>query len=193
MSNVHFKTFRVLFASLLLSVGAFSSVQVFAQSRNFYSHVVETVDGELFSMNSLKGKKVMVVNVASACGLTPQYEQLQELYDEYKALGFEIIAFPANDFANQESGTNEEIKEFCSMNFGITFPIMSKISVKRDDKHPLYKWLTEKNYNKKKDFPVTWNFQKFLINRDGTLHDVIAPKTSPKDVAIIDWIKDNDN
>lgn len=189
MGNILIKTVRLLSVFLILNVGIFTSVQALAQSKDFYSYVVETIDGELFSMNSLKGKKVMIVNVASACGLTPQYEQLQELYTEYKALGFEIIAFPANNFANQESGTDDEIKAFCSMNFGITFPIMSKISVKGDDKHPLYQWLTDKDYNKKKDYTVTWNFQKFLINSDGTLHDVISPKTSPKDSAIIEWIE----
>lgn len=192
MSKICFKPFRMLCASFMLCVCG-SSAPVLAQSKDFYSYTAETIDGEPFSMSSLKGKKVMVVNVASACGLTPQYEQLQELYTEYKALGFEIIAFPANNFLNQESGTNEDIKAFCSMKFRITFPIMSKISVKGNTKHPLYQWLTEKKYNNTKNASVKWNFQKFLINRDGTLHDVISPRTSPKDAAIIDWIKNEDN
>ncbi len=192
MNKDRFKRVRLLCASLMLCVCG-SSVSVLAQSKDFYSYTAEAIDGESFSMGSLKGKKVMVVNVASACGLTPQYEQLQELYAEYKDLGFEIIAFPANNFLNQESGTNDEIKEFCSMKFHITFPIMSKISVKGKTKHPLYQWLTEKKYNSKMNASVKWNFQKFLINRDGTLHDVISPRTSPKDSAIIEWIKSEDN
>ncbi len=192
MNKDRFKRVRLLCASLMLCVCG-SSVSVLAQSKDFYSYTAEAIDGESFSMGSLKGKKVMVVNVASACGLTPQYEQLQELYAEYKDLGFEIIAFPANNFLNQESGTNDEIKEFCSMKFHITFPIMAKISVKGKAKHPLYQWLTEKKYNSKMNASVKWNFQKFLINRDGTLHDVISPRTSPKDSAIIEWIKSEDN
>ena len=192
MNKDRFKRVRLLCASLMLCVCG-SSVSVLAQSKDFYSYTAEAIDGESFAMGSLKGKKVMVVNVASACGLTPQYEQLQELYAEYKDLGFEIIAFPANNFLNQESGTNDEIKEFCSMKFHITFPIMSKISVKGKTKHPLYQWLTEKKYNSKMNASVKWNFQKFLINRDGTLHDVISPRTSPKDSAIIEWIKSEDN
>ena len=192
MNKDRFKRVRLLCASLMLCVCG-SSVSVLAQSKDFYSYTAEAIDGESFSMGSLKGKKVMVVNVASTCGLTPQYEQLQELYAEYKDLGFEIIAFPANNFLNQESGTNDEIKEFCSMKFHITFPIMSKISVKGKTKHPLYQWLTEKKYNSKMNASVKWNFQKFLINRDGTLHDVISPRTSPKDSAIIEWIKSEDN
>ncbi len=192
MNKDRFKRVRLLCASLMLCVCG-SSVSVLAQSKDFYSYTAEAIGGESFSMGSLKGKKVMVVNVASACGLTPQYEQLQELYAEYKDLGFEIIAFPANNFLNQESGTNDEIKEFCSMKFHITFPIMSKISVKGKTKHPLYQWLTEKKYNSKMNASVKWNFQKFLINRDGTLHDVISPRTSPKDSAIIEWIKSEDN
>ena len=192
MNKDRFKRVRLLCASLMLCVCG-SSVSVLAQSKDFYSYTAEAIGGESFSMGSLKGKKVMVVNVASACGLTPQYEQLQELYAEYKDLGFEIIAFPANNFLNQESGTNDEIKEFCSMKFHITFPIMAKISVKGKAKHPLYQWLTEKKYNSKMNASVKWNFQKFLINRDGTLHDVISPRTSPKDSAIIEWIKSEDN
>jgi glutathione peroxidase len=189
MNNLILKALRLFSVSIALLFGAVCSMTVFAQSKEFYSYTTKTVDGNPFLLSSLKGKKVLVVNVASACGLTPQYEQLQELYDEYKELGFEIIAFPANNFGNQESGTNGEIKEFCSMNFNISFPIMSKISVKGDDMDPIYQWLTEQKHNKKKDSSVAWNFQKYLINRDGTLHGIVSPKTSPNDPTIINWIK----
>ncbi|MGL4779261.1 MAG: glutathione peroxidase, partial [Bacteroidales bacterium] len=141
-----------------------------------------------FNLSSLKGKKVMIVNVASACGLTPQYEQLQAIYEQYKDKGFEIIAFPSNDFKEQESGSNEEIKSFCTLNFGVSFPMMSKIKVKGEDKAPLYEWLTSKSLNGKEDSEVAWNFQKYLINPDGSIYKVISPKTRPDDPVIIEWI-----
>ena len=125
----------------------------------------------------------MIVNVASHCGLTPQYDELQQLYEKYKEDWFVIIAFPANNFKEQEPGTNAEIKEFCSVNFNITFPIMSKISVKGDDIAPIFQWLTSTT---KSD--VSWNFQKFLIDRNGYVVKSIPPKTSPMDKEIIEWI-----
>lgn len=158
-------------------------------SKSFYDFTVKDIDGKSFDLAELKGKKVMVVNVASKCGLTPQYEQLQELYKEYGGDNFIIIGFPANNFLGQEPGTNSEIKTFCSVNYGVTFPIMSKISVKGEDMHPLYKWLTTKDLNNFEDSEVKWNFQKYLINTDGTIAKVIAPKTKPYDQEIIDWIK----
>ncbi len=158
-------------------------------SKSFYDFTVKDIDGKSFDLADLKGKKVMVVNVASKCGLTPQYEQLQELYKEYGGDNFIIIGFPANNFLGQEPGTNSEIKTFCSVNYGVTFPIMSKISVKGEDMHPLYKWLTTKDLNNFEDSEVQWNFQKYLINTDGTIAKVISPKTKPYDQEIIDWIK----
>jgi glutathione peroxidase len=140
-------------------------------------------------MSSLKGKKVMVVNVASKCGYTPQYEQLQKLYDTYKDKNFVIVAFPANNFANQEPGTNAEIKEFCRVNYGITFPMMQKISVKGEDQAPIYRWLTQKSENGVLDQEVTWNFQKYLIDENGKLSAVYLPKISPLDEKIIAWIE----
>lgn len=113
---------------------------------------------------------------------------MQELYDEYRDRNFEIIAFPANNFAGQEPGSNKEIKEFCSINFNITFPIMAKVSVKGNDIAPIYKWLTQKDENGFLDSEVSWNFQKFLINEKGELVKSIAPKTSPKDREITQWI-----
>ncbi len=130
----------------------------------------------------------MIVNVASKCGFTPQYELLQELYDEYKDTGFVIIGFPANNFKDQEPGSNKEIKEFCTLNYGVTFPMMEKISVAGNDQAPLYKWLTQKSENGKIDQEVTWNFQKFLIDKKGNLVDVVMPKESPKSKVILDWL-----
>lgn len=133
----------------------------------------------------------MIVNVASRCGLTPQYEQLQELYQEYAQNGLVIIGFPANNFREQEPGTNEEIKEFCSKNYGVTFPIMAKISVSGEDMAPVYQWLTQKLQNGKIDQEVTWNFQKYLIDENGLVADVVMPRESPKSEKILNWLNAN--
>jgi glutathione peroxidase len=161
-----------------------------AQNGNVYDFTVKTIDGEDFSLSKLKGKKVMIVNVASKCGLTPQYEQLQSLYEKYRDKGFVIVGFPANNFGRQEPGSNEEIKEFCTRNYGVTFPMMQKISVKGDDMAPLYRWLTQKSENGKEDAEVTWNFQKFLIDENGNLVKSIPPKTVPLSEEIIAWIEE---
>jgi glutathione peroxidase len=139
----------------------------FANAKIFFDFTVKTIDGEDFLLSQLKGHKIMVVNVASQCGYTPQYAQLQELYDKYKSNNFTIVAFPANNFGQQEPGTNAEIKDFCSLNYGVTFPLMAKISTKGADIAPIYKWLTDKNENGKENAEVLWNFQKFLIDREG--------------------------
>ncbi len=157
--------------------------------KTLYDFKVKDIDGNEFDMAQLKGKKVMIVNVASKCGLTPQYKQLQELYEEYGQKGFTIIGFPANNFREQEPGTNKEIKEFCSLNYGVTFPIMDKISVSGKDMAPIYQWLTQKSQNGKIEQEVTWNFQKFLIDENGILFDVVMPRESPKSEKIINWLK----
>ena len=172
----------VLFISLL------SASTAFAQ-KSLHDFTVETLEGQSFDMSQLKGKKVLVVNTASKCGLTPQYEILQELYEEFGGENFVIIGFPANNFMNQEPGTNEEIAEFCEKNYGVTFPMMAKISVKGDDIHPLYKWLTNKDENGVLDAKVSWNFQKFMVDENGKLVDFVPPKNSPKSDKIINWIK----
>lgn len=160
----------------------------FAQN-GIHDFTVKDIDGKDFALEQLKGKKVLVVNVASKCGLTPQYEGLQKLYETYKDDNFIIIGFPANNFLKQEPGTNEEIKSFCSLNYGVSFPIMSKISVKGDDMHALYQWLTQKEKNGVESSKVKWNFQKYLIAEDGTLVKHIGPKTKPFDEEIINWIE----
>lgn len=156
---------------------------------SIYQYTVQDIDGNDFKMSELEGKKVMIVNTASKCGFTPQYEQLEEIYQKYKDDNFTIIGFPANNFMSQEPGSNEDIKEFCTLNYGVTFPMMSKISVKGDDMHPLYQYLTQKDQNGVLDNEVKWNFQKYLINEDGTLAHVFYSKTLPNDEEIIRWIE----
>lgn len=156
----------------------------------FYNFTVEDVDGNDYAFSQLKGKKVMVVNVASKCGNTPQYEQLQTIYEKYGGDDFVIIGFPANNFMKQEPGTDEEIKEFCTLNYGVTFPIMSKISVKGKNIAPIYEWLTEEEKNGVISSKVKWNFQKYLINKEGQLEYVINPQIKPNDEKIIEWIEE---
>ena len=157
--------------------------------RTLHDFTVTDIDGNEFNLATLKGKKVLVVNVASRCGLTPQYEELQKLYSTYQDKNFTVIGFPANNFNNQEPGTNQEIKEFCTGNFGVTFPMMDKISVKGDEMAPLYSWLTQKDENGVLDQEVTWNFQKYMIDEQGHLVDVVMPRESPLSDKIIDWIR----
>ena len=156
--------------------------------KNFHDYAVKDITGEDFDLSRLKGKKVLVVNTASKCGLTPQYEGLQELYEKYGGDNFEIIGFPANNFMKQEPGSNEQIAEFCSLNYGVTFPMMSKISVKGKDQHPLYKWLTTKRLNGLASSKVTWNFQKYMIDEEGNLVGHFSPKTKPGHEKIVSWI-----
>ncbi|MDD3005798.1 glutathione peroxidase [Flavobacterium sp.] len=153
-----------------------------------YQFKVTDIEGNEFDMANLKGKKVMIVNTASKCGFTPQYEQLEELYNEYKDKGFVIVGFPANNFLKQEPGSDEEIASFCQKNYGVSFPMMSKISVKGNDIAPLYDYLTSKRLNGFEDNSVKWNFQKYLINEEGFLEKVISPSTSPIDSEIKDWL-----
>jgi glutathione peroxidase len=174
---------------LLIITLAMISSATFAQNKSFYDFKVQTIDGENFDLSSLKGKKVLVVNTASKCGFTPQYADLQKLYEKYKSKNFIIIGFPANNFMNQEPGSNQEIKQFCTANYGVTFPMMAKISVKGDDIHPLYQWLTEKERNGVMDSKVKWNFQKYMIDEEGNLVDMASPKTNPLDDQIINWIE----
>ena len=158
-------------------------------TKTIHDFTITTIDGETFDLSEMKGKKLMIVNTASKCGLTPQYVQLQELYNQYGGEDFQIIGFPANNFGAQEPGTDEEIASFCTVNYGVTFPMMSKISVKGNDQHELYQWLTQKEQNGVLDSEVQWNFQKYLINPDGTLHSVIAPRTEPTAEEVIAFIK----
>ncbi len=173
----------------MISMMLLAAVYVSGQKKTFHDFTVKTIDGEDFKLSELKGKKVLVVNTASKCGYTPQYEDLQKLYETYGGDKFTIIGFPANNFMKQEPGTNEEIKEFCTSRYSVTFPMMSKISVKGDDIDPLYKWLTDKVENGVMDAPVKWNFQKFMIDESGKLVDMAPSGENPLSDKIVNWVK----
>ena len=157
-------------------------------SESIHQFTTNDLSGKDFDLESLKGKKAMIVNTASKCGLTPQYKQLQAIYETYEPEGFIIIGFPANNFMAQEPGSDTEIADFCEANYGVTFPMMSKINVVGEEMDPIYKFLTQKEKNGVMDSKVTWNFQKYLLNEEGILEKVIDPRTSPDDSEVIDWI-----
>lgn len=158
------------------------------EKQTIYQFKVTDLYGNEFDFASLKGKKILIVNTASECGLTPQYKDLEAIYGKYKDKNFVIIGFPANNFGAQEPGSNEQIATFCQKNYGVTFPMMGKISVKGNDKHELYKFLTEKSKNGLQDSEVEWNFQKYLINEQGELVKVLSPRVLPTDNEIVGWI-----
>ena len=160
--------------------------------KSFYDLKTTTIDGKPFDFASLKGKKVLIVNTASKCGNTPQYAQLEELYKKYGGDKFIIIGFPANNFLSQEPGTNQQIQEFCTVNYSVSFPMMSKISVKGKDQDPVYHWLTSKKENGVMDVTVKWNFQKFMINENGNLIGTVSPWTAPTTEKIVTWIEGKD-
>lgn len=177
---------KQLTLALFFSLIMISMVQ---EDKTVYDFKVTDIDGKEFDFSSLKGKKILVVNVASKCGLTPQYTKLQELYEKYKDKNFVIVGFPANNFNGQEPGTNEEIKTFCTLNYNVSFPMMSKIDVVGENKAPIYKWLTEKAENGKLDTEVQWNFQKFMIDENGHLVDFVPPREDPFCDKIVKWIE----
>ena len=156
---------------------------------SLHEFVVEDINGGSYDLSQHKGKKVMVVNTASKCGLTPQYEALEKLYKTYGGDDFVIIAFPSNNFMGQEPGSDEEILTFCKKNYGVTFPIMSKVDVKGKDKCEVYKFLTRMSLNGLEDNDVKWNFQKYLIDENGFLVQVISPRTQPDSPEIISWLE----
>ncbi len=158
---------------------------------SIYNFTVKDIRGADYPLDQLKGKKVLVVNTASACGLTPQYKGLQELYDKFGGDNFVIIGFPANNFMKQEPGTNEEIAKFCQYNYGVSFPMMSKIDVIGKNQHPLYKYLTTAKLNHHSDSEVEWNFQKYLITPSGKLEQVLGPKVLPQSDEIIQWLTES--
>lgn len=147
--------------------------------KSMYEFTMKDIDGRDVKLDAYKGKTVMIVNTASKCGLTPQYEGLQKIYDKYKDRGFVVLGFPANNFMGQEPGTEKEIKEFCSLNYKVSFPMFSKISVKGADQHPFYTFLTNKQSNPGFDGDITWNFEKFLADENGVIVARFSPKTLP--------------
>lgn len=153
-------------------------------TKNIYQFKVASLDGNTIDFSSFKGKKILVVNTASECGYTPQYKELEELYEKYKAK-LVIVGFPANNFGEQEPGSNSEIKTFCQKNYGVTFPMAAKISVKGDDTAPIYQWLTHKDKNGVLDAEVQWNFNKFLIDENGKMLAYFPSKTTPMSDEIV--------
>lgn len=180
---------------LSLFVILISLISCQAQSKNdmktIYDYKVEDINGDEFNFADLKGKKILIVNTASKCGFTPQFDGLEKLYQKYKDDNFVIVGFPSNDFGQQDPGSNEEIAEYCRLNYGVTFPMMSKISVKGDSIAPIYEFLTKKELNGKKSSSVKWNFQKYIINEDGTLEDYFYSITEPESKKITKWIEKN--
>jgi glutathione peroxidase len=164
-------------------------IEIPIKKETIYQFNVQDLSGNAFDFAALKGKKIMIVNTASECGLTPQYEQLQTVYEKYKDQNFVIVGFPANNFGSQEPGSNAQIAAFCQKNYGVSFPMMAKISVEGNDQHPVYQFLTQKAKNGLEDSDVQWNFQKYLINESGELVKVVSPRTLPTDVEIINWIE----
>lgn len=156
--------------------------------KTIYDFKVESLDGKEINFADFKGKKILIVNTASKCGFTPQYEDLEKLYNEYKDK-LVIVGFPANNFGAQEPGTNTEIGAFCQKNYGVTFPLAAKVSVKGDDTAPIFKYLTEKELNGVKDTSILWNFTKFLLDENGKLVDTFVSTTKPTDEAITKYLK----
>lgn len=172
-------------------MGILSFLSCKAQSTDvpasIYDFKVPALDGSTIDFAQYKGKKILIVNTASKCGLTPQYEGLEQLYQQYKDK-LVIIGFPANNFMSQEPGTNEEIATFCQKNYGVSFPMAEKISVKGKNMAPIYVWLTQKNYNNLENSSVSWNFQKYLIDEKGNLVAVFSPRTLPNAPEVIEAI-----
>ncbi|OYQ45455.1 glutathione peroxidase [Flavobacterium aurantiibacter] len=166
-----------------------TSNQQIKASMNFYDIKVNDINGNSFDFSQLKGKKVLLVNTASECGFTPQYAELEKLYKQYGGDTFVVIAVPSNDFGGQEPGSASEIKSFCSVKYGIDFPIMEKMVTKGAGQSPLYQWLTSKEKNGVKDSTVMWNFHKFFIDEKGNLVTDFSSSVSPLDSRIVDLIK----
>ncbi|MDQ3049205.1 MAG: glutathione peroxidase [Bacteroidota bacterium] len=174
---------------LILILAAFILTSLSAKAQtSFYDLKATTIDGKILDFSELKGKKILIVNTASECGYTPQYADLEKLYDTYKDKNLVILGFPANNFGKQEPGTNTEIKEFCSKNYGVSFQMMEKSDVNGDNMSPVYKWLTNKELNGKMDSSVKWNFQKYLIDEKGNLVDVAYSNEKPMGDKIIGFV-----
>ncbi len=176
----------LLAVGIVVILGHRVGAQEVKMSKSIYDFTVQTIDGKQRNLADYKGKALLIVNTASKCGFTPQYKGLEALYEQYKDKGFEILAFPANNFMGQEPGSNEEIKQFCTLKYKTTFPLFAKISVRGNDIHSLYAYLT-----KDSGFsgPITWNFNKFLVTPDGKVVARFGSKTDPQSPDIVGEIK----
>ena len=177
------------FIILIIGIGIFtvfnlnSSEKIPDIPKSFYAYSAEDINGEVISMSEYKGKKILVVNVASRCGYTPQYEGLQKLYENYGD-SLVVLGFPSNDFMWQEPGSNTEIKTFCKTNYGVTFPMFSKIHVKGRKQHPIYDWLSDSKLNGWNDDSPSWNFNKYLLDENGAIIELYGADVKPLDTLI---------
>lgn len=179
--------------ALLICVGGFAyfttSPLVSAKTKSVLDFKMKDIDGKEVALKKYKGDVLLIVNTASQCGYTPQYAGLQAIYDKYKAQGFEVLGFPANNFGGQEPGTEKEIKEFCESKYKVTFPMFAKISVKGDDQNGLYKFLTSKETDPNFAGDISWNFNKFLVNRKGEIVARFSSKDTPESEAVTQAIE----
>src|ERR1700681_353064 len=173
-NSIREKKMKKLFVLLALL-----GTTLMAAEKTVYDFTLNSIEGQATPLASFKGKLVLLVNVASRCGFTPQYAGLEALYEKYKDRGFVIVGIPANNFGAQEPGSNQEIKTFCSSKYNVTFPMMAKVSVKGDDKTPLYQYLTDKAASPKTGGEIQWNFTKFLVGPDGQIVARFEPKVTP--------------
>lgn len=179
-----------MFQKFIFSILIICSISMYAQNelpKTIHGFTITTLEGESIDLSLFKGKKILIVNTASKCGFTPQYEDLEKLYQTYKDQ-LVVIGFPANNFMNQEPGTNKDIAEFCERNYGVSFPMSEKISVKGKDIDPIYEWLTKKEFNGVKNNKVKWNFNKFLIDEEGNLIEHFGSSTKPMSSKITGYL-----
>ncbi len=179
LSKITFSLIMFTFIGfIVISISLFSKQEAEVKE-SIYQFTAKTINGDDKSLNDYSGKVLLIVNTASKCGFTKQYEGLEKLYKKYHEKGFEILAFPCNQFGSQEPGTSTEIKEFCSLNYGVSFEIFEKIEVNGEDAHPIYKFLTKTKGGFLTD-AIKWNFTKFLVDKNGFVVDRFAPQTSPE-------------
>jgi glutathione peroxidase len=178
-----------IIAAIILLIFLFYRFKKPSVKTSIHKFKATTLEGSILDFSTLKGKKILIVNTASKCGFTPQFKELEELYQKYKEKNFVILGFPCNQFGKQEPGSSEEIKEFCTRNYGVTFPMMEKINVKGDSISPIYKWLTFKTENGVENSSVKWNFQKYMIDENGFLLGNVSSIKSPNTSRIIKWIE----
>ncbi|KHE92151.1 MAG: Hydroperoxy fatty acid reductase gpx1 [Candidatus Scalindua brodae] len=179
----------IKFSLMFFLTTSFLGVIAFAQnveSSQFYDIEVESIEGKTYTLSEYQGKVVLIVNTASKCGYTPQYKTLQSLYEQYKGKGLVVLGMPCNQFGSQEPGTEAEIKKFCELNYGVTFPLLKKADVRGPNQHPLYQYLLKESSSSK---DISWNFEKFLIGRDGKIKNRFSTGTTPLSKAVVSSIK----